>query len=71
MTWLRVLVSRVMGWVRRDRLDEDFDEEVHFHLEMETAANVDRGLSPDEARRVARERQRRQRPNASIAHRSA
>ena len=56
MTWLRVLALRVVGWVRRNRLDEEFDEEVHFHLEMETAANVDRGLSPDEARRVARVR---------------
>ncbi len=56
MTWLRVLVLRVVGWVRRNRLDEEFDEEVRFHLEMETAANVNRGLSPDEARRVARVR---------------
>ncbi len=47
MTWLRVLASRVVGWIRQRRLDEDFDEEVRFHLEMETAANVDRGLSPD------------------------
>ena len=31
MTWLRVLASRLVGWVRRNRLDEEFDEEVRFH----------------------------------------
>ena len=56
MTWLRVLVLRLIGWVRRNRLDDEFDEEVRFHLEKETEANVRRGLTPEDARRAARVR---------------
>ena len=36
------------------RSDEDYRDEIDAHLEAETQANVDRGMSPDEARRVAR-----------------
>ena len=54
MTWLRVLTARLLGWVNRDRLDDEFDDELRFHLQMEADANLRRGLPPGEARRVAR-----------------
>ena len=53
MTWLRVLASRVIGWSQQYRHDEDFADEVRFHLEMETQKNVDAGMSEAEARRRA------------------
>ena len=56
MTWLRVLGSRVVSWMRQSRLDDEFDDEVRFHLEMETDANVRGGMSSEEARRSARAR---------------
>ena len=56
MIWLRVLASRVVGWVRQHRLDDEFDEEVRFHLEKETEANIGRGLTREDARRAARVR---------------
>ena len=56
MTWLRVLASRVAGWFRQRRHDDEFDDEVRFHLAMETDANLERGMSPIEARRTARVR---------------
>ncbi|HEX5108844.1 MAG TPA: ABC transporter permease [Vicinamibacterales bacterium] len=41
-----------MRWFSR-RSDADYQAEISEHLEAETQANIDRGLSPDEARRVA------------------
>jgi len=35
-------------------VDEDFSEELGAHLEMLTEENVRRGMTPEEARRIAR-----------------
>ncbi|MBI3491404.1 MAG: ABC transporter permease, partial [Acidobacteria bacterium] len=51
--FLWTLVSRVRGAFRSRVLDDDFDREVDAHLEMLTADNVRRGMTPDEARRAA------------------
>ena len=37
----------------RDRYESDLDRELRFHLEMETAANLELGMSPEDARRAA------------------
>ncbi|HEX4953091.1 MAG TPA: ABC transporter permease [Thermoanaerobaculia bacterium] len=39
---------------RRRRAEVELDEELAFHLEMETARHLERGLGPEEARRQAR-----------------
>src|SRR5438552_1569691 len=36
-----------------DEMDDRLDEEVRFHIEMETERNVRMGMTPDEARRQA------------------
>ena len=41
-----------MRW-RRQRSDDDYRAELEAHIELETSANIDRGMSPDEARRAA------------------
>jgi predicted permease len=41
------------GLVRRRRIDAEVDEELQFHVEMETQENIARGMAPAEARRVA------------------
>ena len=46
-------LARVRGLLRRNHVDREVDEELRFHVEMETQANIDRGMSPQEARRVA------------------
>ena len=53
---LRVLTSRIRGWVTRRRIDEDFQQELDSHLALLTEENLRRGLTPDEARRAARVR---------------
>ncbi len=56
MPWLRVLTARLLGRVNRDRLDDEFEEELRFHLQMEADTNLRRGMTPEQARRAARVR---------------
>ncbi|MGD0298094.1 MAG: ABC transporter permease [Bryobacteraceae bacterium] len=53
MTFLRVLISRVRALFAAPRLDRDLEDELRSHIEMETEANVRRGMTPAEARRRA------------------
>jgi putative ABC transport system permease protein len=50
------LISRLLNVFRSDRLNDDLDEELRFHLEEKTHRLVDDGLRPDVA---ASEAQRR------------
>jgi hypothetical protein len=45
-TWLRSLIQR-------RRVAHEIDDELAFHLDMETQANIDRGMRPEQARRAA------------------
>ncbi|HEX5724442.1 MAG TPA: ADOP family duplicated permease, partial [Longimicrobiaceae bacterium] len=47
-------LARLRGLFRRDALDADMDEELRFHLEMETRRNLELGMAPEEAARQAR-----------------
>src|SRR3984893_1431488 len=40
-------------WFRRRNWEQDLSEELRFHLEQQTAANIARGMDPEEARRRA------------------
>lgn len=53
MTWLRMFGSRVRALFAAPRLDRELDEELRSHIEMETQANMRRGMTPAEARRTA------------------
>jgi putative ABC transport system permease protein len=46
MTWLARLF-------RKEKQDAHLDSELRFHVEQQTADNIDAGMSPDEARRRA------------------
>jgi hypothetical protein len=54
MTWARVAVARLRGLFDRARMARDLEEEVQFHLEMQTADYLEAGLTPDKARCAAR-----------------
>jgi putative ABC transport system permease protein len=51
---LRKLFHRLRAGLRRRNIELEMDRELQFHLEMETAENVRRGMSEEEARRAAR-----------------
>jgi hypothetical protein len=50
----RKLISRLWGFVRAPRLDEELDREIESHLGMLTEENLRRGMSAGEARAAAR-----------------
>ena len=47
------IVKRIQAIRRKDQADAQLDEELRFHLEMETRENLRRGMSPEEARYAA------------------
>jgi hypothetical protein len=53
MRWLGRVRSRLSALVHGDVRERGMDEELRFHVEMETQANLKRGLGPEEARRGA------------------
>ena len=50
----RKTFHRLRAGLRRRNIERELDRELQFHLEMETAENVRRGMSEEEARRAAR-----------------
>src|SRR5688500_13095613 len=68
------IAALVRALFRSGRVDADLAEEMRFHIERETQANVARGMSPEAAHRAARlafgsvdavhERSRDERPGA-------
>jgi hypothetical protein len=50
LAFFHTIVARVRGFLRRDDLESDFDQEMAAHLEMAEADGVRRGLSLEEAR---------------------
>ncbi|MGH9889692.1 MAG: ABC transporter permease, partial [bacterium] len=46
----RRLLRRLRDLVRGKRLDTDVDDEIRFHIDMQTALLVERGMSPGRAR---------------------
>src|SRR5919108_810996 len=53
---LRIVASRIWGWLSPRRTDDDFARELESHLEMLAQENVRRGMATEEARRAARVR---------------
>lgn len=51
---LRSIASRIRNLFSARKLDDDFAQELESHLELLTDENIRKGMSPDEARRVAR-----------------
>src|SRR5882672_2787088 len=51
--WMRVLASRIRGWLSARGVDEDFSQELDAHLELLTEQNIRRGMTPKEALRSA------------------
>ena len=53
MSWLNVLIVRLRALFWRDQVLHEIDEELRAHLEMETEANREMGMTPEQARRSA------------------
>ncbi|NIP80224.1 MAG: hypothetical protein GWM90_13775, partial [Gemmatimonadetes bacterium] len=53
MHWWRRLLRRLEVLFRKGRAEAELDDEIRYHLEREIRANVEAGMSPEEARRKA------------------
>jgi hypothetical protein len=51
MVWTKRWRKRMRALMRRDDVERELDEELAFHLQMETEKNLRAGMSPAEARR--------------------
>jgi putative ABC transport system permease protein len=56
MFWLRLIYTRLYGLLRKNRIEQEMEEELRFHLRMRSLENIERGMEPDEAEREARRR---------------
>jgi hypothetical protein len=56
MRWLIRAYLRVRGLIRAEKIHREIDEEMRFHIDMRTAENISRGMSPEEARLDAERR---------------
>ncbi|HTJ23504.1 MAG TPA: ABC transporter permease [Gemmatimonadaceae bacterium] len=54
MAWYHEIASSLAALVRRRHQDVDMDDEMRFHLEMETRRHMEAGISEGDARRRAR-----------------
>ena len=54
MRLLHQVVGLARALFRHEELDSGIADELRFHIERETAANLDRGMSPQDAYRAAR-----------------
>ena len=50
---VREIFHRLRASLRRRKTEREMDAEMRFHLEMETAENIRRGMNEEEARRAA------------------
>ncbi len=53
MSWISGVRARLRGFLHRSESEARMEEEFAFHLAMETRRNVEAGMDPEEARRVA------------------
>jgi putative ABC transport system permease protein len=53
MRQLNILLARLHSLLRRDAIIQDIDEELRLHIELETEANIERGMSSEAARQAA------------------
>src|SRR5262244_2366832 len=53
---LRLIYTRLYGLLRKDRIEQEMDDEMRFHLLMRTRRNIERGMRLAEAELEARRR---------------
>lgn len=53
MNWARVIAARLRALWSRTRMEDELDDEIRFHLEMQMEDNLKAGMDPEEARYAA------------------
>jgi hypothetical protein len=55
MSWVKATVRFLHAWRHPDELAREVEAELRFHIEMRARANIEGGMSPDEAQLAARQ----------------
>jgi hypothetical protein len=53
MSWVKATIRSFHAWRHPDEIAREVEAELRFHIEMRTRANIEDGMSPDEARAAA------------------
>src|SRR2546428_12751523 len=53
MNWWRKLQVRLHALFQKRKLDDEMDEEMRSHIEMQTQENIEAGMNPEEAHYAA------------------
>ena len=53
MSRIRVTINSIRARLHRDEIAREVETELLFHIEMRTRANIEAGMTPDEAQRAA------------------
>ena len=56
MLRIKAIINSIRARLHYDELAREVETELRFHIEMRTRANIEKGMSPDEAQRAARQR---------------
>ena len=55
MSRVKPAVNFIHAWRHPDEVENEVEEELRFHVQMRTQANIEKGMTPDEARLAATE----------------
>ena len=53
MSRIRAAINSIHAWRHHDEIAREVETELRFHIEMRTRANIEAGMTPDEARSAA------------------
>ena len=53
MFWIKATKRFIGAWQRPDEMVREVETELRFHIEMRTRANIEKGMTPDDAQRAA------------------
>ena len=51
--WFYTIPLRLRSLLRRDRVEQELDEELRYHLDQQIEENLSKGMAPDESRYAA------------------
>jgi len=55
MSRVKPTVDFIHAWQRPDEIADEVEAELRFHVQMRTSANIEKGMTPDEAQLAARQ----------------
>ena len=55
MSRIKATVDFIHAWQHPDEIADEVEEELRFHVQKRTQANIEEGMTPDEARVIAQQ----------------